>query len=237
MEPVGESHLEDDDLFETISPDASPFRDGSDVERELTPVAIGIDEDDDNGFEEISSEEEPYLSDGDNGIGLVDVDYDVGDDSWNYLSTFDPFQCELSPLQHFRDPSLTPYEVEKLRKVAGPRELSKEARKAVESLSAFVDKEHNEKWVEALENAAINLSSEALVELFENKELEASASTLLDWTEEGLSLKAALAQSQPAYKVRHIKAGIRMATVLFLTGEDIVSRLLVCFFHFAFLLD
>lgn len=71
MEPVGESHLEDDDLFETISPDASPFRDGSDVERELTPVAIGIDEDDDNGFEEISSEEEPYLSDGDNGIGLV----------------------------------------------------------------------------------------------------------------------------------------------------------------------
>lgn len=49
--------------------------------------------------------------------------------------------------------------------------------------------------------------------------------------EEGLSLKAALNQPQPAYKVRHMKAGIRLATVLFLTGEEIVSKLLVSGAH------
>uniref|UniRef100_A0A1E1XA92 Putative nuclear membrane protein involved in mrna transport n=1 Tax=Amblyomma aureolatum TaxID=187763 RepID=A0A1E1XA92_9ACAR len=226
MEPIGDGLLEDDDLYESITPDSSPerFQGGFHEEADMTPVA-NMD-DDDNGFEAISSEDEPYLSDGDNEIGMVDVDYDVGDDSWNYLSPFDPFQCELSPLQYFKDPSLTPYEVEKAKRGDTPAEISEEALKVFDSLSAFTDREHSDKWVEAMENAAVYLSADALVELFENKEFEAAANTLLDWVVEGLSLKAALNQPQPAYKVRHMKAGIRLATVLFLTGDGVVAKLL-----------
>ncbi|EEC06901.1 hypothetical protein IscW_ISCW003838 [Ixodes scapularis] len=72
MEPVVEGRLEDDDdLFETISPDASPeaFQEGSEGEPPVGVAMVGLD-DDDNGFEEISSEEEPYLSDSDTGIGM-----------------------------------------------------------------------------------------------------------------------------------------------------------------------
>lgn len=227
MEPIGDGLLEDDDLYESITPDSSPehFQAGFPEEAETTPAA-NIDDDDDNGFETISSEDEPYLSDGDNGMGMVEVDYE-GEDSWNYLSTFDPFQCELSPLRYFKDPSLTPYEVEKAKKCGDtPRDVSEEALKVFESLSAFDGREHSDRWVEAMENAAVHLSADALVELFENKKFEAAANTLLSWVEEGLSLKAALNQPQPAYKVRHMKAGIRLATVLFLTGEEIVSKLL-----------
>lgn len=67
---------DDDDLFETISPDASPeaFQEGSEGEPPVGVAMVGLD-DDDNGFEEISSEEEPYLSDSDTGIGMVSVCY------------------------------------------------------------------------------------------------------------------------------------------------------------------
>ncbi|XP_075554621.1 VIR_N domain-containing protein isoform X3 [Dermacentor variabilis] len=216
MEPIGDSLMEDDDLYENITPDTSPehFEAGFHEEADMIPV-VNTEEDDD--FEAISSEDEPYLSD----------DIMVGyDDSWKYLSPFDPFQCELSPLKYFKDPSLTPYEIEKAKRGETSADVSEEALKVFDSLSAFTDREHTEKWVEAMENAAVHLSADALVELFRNKELEAAANTLLDWVEEGLSVKAALGQPQPAYKVRHMKAGIRLATVLFLTGEEVVAKLL-----------
>ncbi|XP_075737295.1 VIR_N domain-containing protein isoform X5 [Rhipicephalus microplus] len=216
MEPIGDSLMEDDDLYENITPDSSPdhFEAGFHEEPDMTPGA-NVEEDDD--FEAISSEDEPYLSD------EIMVGYD---DSWKYLSPFDPFQCELSPLKYFKDPSLTPYEIEKAKWAEKSADVSEEALKVFDSLSAFTDREHTEKWVEAMENAAVHLSADALVELFMNKELEAAANILLDWVEEGLSVKAALGQPQPAYKVRHMKAGIRLATVLFLTDKDIVAKML-----------
>ncbi|KAL1439633.1 hypothetical protein MTO96_031892 [Rhipicephalus appendiculatus] len=206
MEPIGDSLMEDDDLYENITPDSSPehFEAGFHEEPDMTP---GGNAEEDDDFEAISSEDEPYLSD----------DIMVGyDDSWKYLSPFDPFQY----------PSLTPYEIEKAKRGETSADVSEEALKVFDSLSAFTDREHTEKWVEAMENAAVHLSADALVELFGNKELEAAANTLLDWVEEGLSVKAALGQPQPAYKVRHMKAGIRLATVLFLTDKEVVAKML-----------
>lgn len=221
-----EPRLEDDDLFEAISPEASPdaFQDGEedDVGCGEGMASMG----DDIGFEEISSEEDAYLSDGDGGIGMVDVDYDVADDSWNYMSSFDPFQCELSSLEYFRDPSLTPYEIKKKSGSSQAEDLPEEVEKVFESLSFFADKDHNEKWVAALENASVHLNTDSLVVIFGDKKHEAAANALLDWAEEGLDFKSALAQTQPAYKVRHMKAGIRLVTLLFLTGDDIISKLL-----------
>lgn len=74
MEPIGDGLLEDDDLYESITPDSSPehFQAGFPEEAETTPAA-NMDDDDDNGFETISSEDEPYLSDGDNGMGMASV--------------------------------------------------------------------------------------------------------------------------------------------------------------------
>lgn len=50
---------------------------------------------------------------------------------------------------------------------------------------------------------------------------------LIDWVIEGLDFELALKQPQTVYKVRHMKAGIRLATLLFETNEEIIAKLLV----------
>ena len=51
-------------------------------------------------------------------------------------------------------------------------------------------------------------------------------SRLFSWVKIGLDLESALAQPQPGYKIRHIKAGIRLVEALCSCGKDVVARLL-----------
>jgi hypothetical protein len=50
--------------------------------------------------------------------------------------------------------------------------------------------------------------------------------TLFKWVEIGLDFNLALHQPQPGYKVRHIKAGIRLVDALCRCGEAITEQLL-----------
>lgn len=50
--------------------------------------------------------------------------------------------------------------------------------------------------------------------------------TLLKWVEIGLDFSLALSQPQPGYKVRHIKAGVRLVEALCHCGEAVTEQLL-----------
>jgi len=50
---------------------------------------------------------------------------------------------------------------------------------------------------------------------------------LIDWTFEGLDLNKAMAQPETAYKVRHLKMGIRVAGALCSCDSYVAFRMLV----------
>ena len=51
--------------------------------------------------------------------------------------------------------------------------------------------------------------------------------TLIDWAVEGLDLGAAIAQPETAYKVRHLKMGVRLSGALCCCNSDITVQLMV----------
>lgn len=50
---------------------------------------------------------------------------------------------------------------------------------------------------------------------------------LMDWTCHALDYDKALCQEQPVFKIRHLKAGIKLATTLFSSDSSIVKKLCV----------
>ena len=52
--------------------------------------------------------------------------------------------------------------------------------------------------------------------------------TLTEWTLEGLNLEKAIGQPDAAYKVRHLKMGIRVAGSLCSCDEAVTTNVLVC---------
>lgn len=53
-----------------------------------------------------------------------------------------------------------------------------------------------------------------------------AVSECLDWVNEGLDYEKAISQAQTPFKVRHIKAGIKLATSLFQTDDEIVEKMI-----------
>ena len=53
--------------------------------------------------------------------------------------------------------------------------------------------------------------------------------TLMQWVVEGLDLDAAIAQPETAYKVRHLKMGVRLSDALCSTNSDITLQIMVSF--------
>jgi hypothetical protein len=51
---------------------------------------------------------------------------------------------------------------------------------------------------------------------------------LTEWTLEGLTLEKAIGQPDAAYKVRHLKMGIRVAGSLCSCDEAVATNVLVC---------
>ena len=52
--------------------------------------------------------------------------------------------------------------------------------------------------------------------------------TLVDWCFEGLDINKAMAQPETAFKVRHLKMGIRLAALLCSADSYVAHRMLVC---------
>ncbi|XP_023242093.1 protein virilizer homolog [Centruroides sculpturatus] len=235
-----EGNLEDDDVYEAI---VSEEEDMSDVdERVIDMVELDYDIGDEtwnymSSFNPFQFELVPLQSkysklffETSNLYKKkkgVELDYDIGDETWNYMSSFNPFQFELVPLQYFRDPSLTSFEVTRSNLFDKDNsQLTEDAKKLLQIIKQFSDKDYTEKWVEAVETIAVNLLSSGLASVSDDNLYNSILETLLNWVEEGLNFDAALKQSVPVYKVRHMKAGIRLAIALFQTDANITNKLL-----------
>ncbi|XP_055934312.1 protein virilizer homolog [Argiope bruennichi] len=182
----------------------------------------------DDGYEEIVSEEEDMSDVEDRTIDIGEIDYDLGDETWNFMSSFSPYNCEFVTLQNFTDPTLFPFEITKCKNKKEEKiyeEMQIESDKLLEILQYPENQEHDERWVEVLESINENTLM-SLLTLEDPEKFKAKINCLIDWVIEGLDFDLALKQPQTVYKVRHMKAGIRLATLLFETNEEIIGKLL-----------
>ena len=147
--------------------------------------------------EEISDEEADWSDDG----GILDMDFDFGEDWEDPIKVFDPFQADLSPLILPR------------RTVLNLRTSDVEA-----ALTAPL----NQEWIEHIESFSVEMSKNpGTVDL--DEELRKA---LLSLTSIALSLERAMEQEAPTMKVRHIKSGIAFARAAFGLERELAERLL-----------
>ncbi|XP_054715831.1 protein virilizer homolog isoform X2 [Uloborus diversus] len=192
-------------------------------------IQEGDNTEEDDGYEEIVSEEEDMSDVDDRTLDMSEIEYDLSDETWNFMSSFSPYNCELTNCQHFLNPTLFNFEIvengiPKENKNA-LEEKSVEANKILESLTLPADAERTERWVDTLESITETTLS-SLLYLKSKEKFEEIIDVLISWVVEGLDFELALKQPQTAYKVRHLKAGIRLATLMFQTKADIIKKLL-----------
>uniref|UniRef100_T1D1V3 Putative virilizer-like protein n=1 Tax=Cupiennius salei TaxID=6928 RepID=T1D1V3_CUPSA len=188
------------------------------------------DNTEDDGYEEIVSEEEDMSDVEDRAMDMGEIDFDLTDETWNFMSSFSPYSCELATFQHFSDPVLFSFEIAEIKnkKEKNKSLLEEKNAEAIKMLESFIqvnEQEHTERWVETLES----LNETTLITLASLKSQEKFTEAIdlfIKWTIEGLNFELALNQPQTAYKVRHLKTGIRLATLLFQTNNDIIQKLL-----------
>ncbi|CAG7819337.1 unnamed protein product [Allacma fusca] len=193
----------------------SPQRD------QLSEPDGSVDDFPDPGFDLILSDEEtPEFTDSD----ITE---------WReYLSNktikmFDPYSenFAIMPLQNFTVDC-------QFLKLLGKTLISSDA--AVEKLNAAVDKfsissfstQSMEAWVETLETLN-HLIPEILSTLQDGVRKENILNTLLFWAKKGTDLSVAASQPALPFKVRHIKAGIRLVQSLAISGPAVNEKLLV----------
>ncbi|XP_064640162.1 protein virilizer homolog isoform X2 [Lineus longissimus] len=167
-----------------------------------------IEADDGGGYEDISDDDIDDLEDFTRGLQMVEGMFEVPEDMWNYTS-YSPYQFELLPLTTFSDPSLSPYQVEKLKSKLGHKEMPQEALDVLDLVTRFLEAEHTGEWVEAMENLP-SLLNNGLSYLDKEDILEA----LVSWTLEGLDFDKAIAQPENKYMLRHLKMGIKLVGCL-----------------------
>ncbi|XP_066999085.2 protein virilizer isoform X2 [Anabrus simplex] len=195
-------------------------------------------------FEPILSDEE--IVDETDGQ-FQDGEYDFSDECDESAKTFNPYSVELQPLIHLADPCLSPYEVEEKRlqrvrqslplgkSLTIPREATRLEELVLEQGKGAV--ENGEEWVHLAEQVPTLLvrglpyvsNPEDIIEI------------LLEWVHVGLDIQQALNQPQPGYKVRHLKAGVRLVEAVCRCGPAVVEQLLaaedihtklLCLYHY-----
>ncbi|XP_064611731.1 protein virilizer homolog [Liolophura sinensis] len=218
---TGELEDRDIGMFEQLTPEHSPNEQLYLSDGELQ----GQEED---PYEAISSDEDMGIADLE-----ADITADIGyydDDSWNFaMSSFNPFQCDLAPLDTFTDPSLTKYEVEAQKweqmsssEIEGP---PKTATDLIDIYTTFQDSDHHDKWVEALEEVPLMLT-EGLSYLLHREDRNDILDALVEWTMEGLDLSKAIDQPETVFKVRHLKMGIKLCGSLASCDPSISNKLI-----------
>nr|XP_045603952.1 protein virilizer homolog [Procambarus clarkii] len=242
-----EAISDDEDL-----PDLPP--ETGDVEEEYQPDdcmdEIGMDENHPDegedvegfGYEEIISDEED----------LPEYQYEeewLVDEWEDWLKPFSPNQFQMFELQYLVSPTLTDYQVEYQRwkarfEMEGP-DLEEEPNQAiklenllsettipvlaaeenvVETETGEAREEEGEKWVQAMEHVC-QLLPKGLPFLVAKSGTDV-VNSLCDWVDIGLDFERALGQEQPVYKIRHVKAGVRLTQLMLQCSSDVTDILL-----------
>ncbi|CAG0888692.1 unnamed protein product [Darwinula stevensoni] len=225
--------------IEAISEDEMEVDDEEEKETSGTSIK-GFSGDEKQGGQLTGIEEEPPL------VGEVeeilsedDLDYEQdldmeyypgGDGVEDLIKQFNPYAIEIVPMVYLEDPSLSECENATRRLLlATPEEGESEKPKAAQRLlllvESFPQAVINDKWVDAMENAAVNLP-QGLAYLLHHAQSSAVLDTLLEWIDIGLDFDKALKQELPAYMVRHMKGGVRLAQALCSCNRVLARRLL-----------
>lgn len=150
------------------------------------------------------------------------VDYDAKEWCF-YPETYSP-----TPLVYFPDPSLTLQERSLLTKDGrrgGQNIIDKEIEKVMEMFDVLgsSDDSKTEEWVTLVEDLTNDLTNMSLSQTVGDDNM---LKFLVEQVLFGLDMSLALKQRQTGFKVRHLRAGIRLATILFHCGKSAVSVLL-----------
>nr|CAD7407518.1 unnamed protein product [Timema poppensis] len=174
---------------------------------------------------------EPILSDEDivdeTDPQFQDLDYEFPDESDDLGKVFNPFTCELHPLmadlgglvwEYMSDPGLSACEAEQRRILPGVSNWPE-----TNKLHELVQQQHRkaEDWVHAAEQ----LPPLLVPGLARAPNIHDMLPALMGWVDLGLDFNQALQQPQPGYKVRYIKAGIRLVEALCQCGDVVVEQL------------
>ncbi|XP_075224431.1 VIR_N domain-containing protein isoform X2 [Lycorma delicatula] len=230
--------------FESFSPgDVESISEGEIPEAEgegevgATPPPVSPPQQDEPSLD--AEQFEPILSDeeiaDDSDQQFQDMDYDFNEYSDDPLKPFNPYNFEQRPLLCLSDPAISSVMWEEKRinrnlinNNTGSLPVNKSHLEDVvvqgpENLEAvMVSAATKEDWVHVTESAT-NLLHKNLPYVQDKKGV---LDKLLAWVDIGLDFEAALSQPQPGYKVRHIKAGVRLVEAIAQCSEQLVDRLI-----------
>lgn len=145
--------------------------------------------------------------------------------------SFDVDSYRPKPLIYFADPSLTLQErCISAQKIAPgysnyQETIEKEIEKVKEMFDGLncTDQLKTDDWVTLVEDLTNDIANMSLSQTVNNDEM---LKFLIEQVCYGLDITLALRQKQTGFKVRHLRAGIKLATILFHCGDLAVSALL-----------
>ncbi|XP_052003518.1 protein virilizer homolog isoform X2 [Xyrauchen texanus] len=204
-----------------------------DDEEEVGDEMEDEDGEGDDGYEQISSDEED-LESGAFKLPAFDLDYTAEDLASLPTVQYDPYERELRPLQHFTPPHVTQYEAElkRLKTVDIQDSTSpwaESAAKLSELLEAWEEGQGAERgagWITALEEIPASLvKGMSFLFIKDPHGQREKLKRLVEWSCEALSLDSALAQPI-ALNLRQLKAGSKLTSALAECGAQPVKDLL-----------
>ncbi|XP_030639280.1 protein virilizer homolog [Chanos chanos] len=227
-EDDGPGDDEDDEDAHTEGSEGEEEEEDEEGEEEMEDDGEG-----DDGYEQISSDEED-LESGTFKIPAFDLDYTAEDLASLPTVQYDPFERELHPLQHFTPPHITRYEAElgrlKEAELQDPASAwAESAAKLSELLETWGEGpgvDRGAGWVTALEEVpALLVKGMSFLTLKDPQAQKGHLKQLVNWSCEALNLDSALAQPI-ALNLRQLKAGTKLTSALADCGTQAVRALL-----------
>ncbi|KAK0061734.1 protein virilizer, partial [Biomphalaria pfeifferi] len=219
-EPPEDEEMEDQDLF-----NAGSERSG--LRRYKGPASDGEDREVEKDYEDISSEDEMAAIEDPTMMQVLDL-YELEEEPWGGFHTLNPVEFYVTPLMELKSPALSKFEIQMLRYAShddGAIERPQEAIELLNIIYTFTQEEHTDKWVVAIEELP-DLLEKGLSYLMIHENKNGFFDTLVSWAIKGCDSDIAMSQPDAAFKVRHLKAGIRLAGCLSVLNEQIALTLL-----------
>lgn len=151
-------------------------------------------------------------------------DEDFSDDDEFREWEFNPETYRPNPLIYLANPSLTLQE-RNLMVIKKTQLHSQETtmRDIAKVEDAFTEATNSDDWVPLVEELTNDIANMSLCQTIDHPRM---LNFLVNIIIQGLDLDAARAQKQTGYKVRHLKAGIKLAALLFHCGKAAVQAML-----------
>ncbi|GFR93836.1 virilizer-like protein [Elysia marginata] len=174
------------------------------------------------GYEDISSDEDDGPSESQ--MQVLDM-YELEEEAWG-MNAANPPDFYLTPMLTFKSPCLSTYEIELLKyRDGGDGETPAEARALMDIMYRFSESEHQDRWVLAMEEIP-NLLEKGLSYLLGQEKKTDVLDVLIKWVMEGCDPDIAMTQPGAAFKIRHLKIGMKLAGLLCAQEESIALKLL-----------